>query len=55
MEEIVHGLAPTLKWLIMKKDSELPWVTRVARWALLGFGVCYGTLMLAEKFIEVFS
>ena len=25
------------------------------RWALLGFGVCYGVLMLAEKFIEVFS
>ena len=51
MDGILHGLAPILKWLIMKKDNELPWVMRLARWLFL----VYGALFVIEKGIEVFS
>jgi len=33
MNLIVHG--KILGWLIMKKDSELPWATRILRWTLV--------------------
>lgn len=39
---------------MMKRDRELPWVVRLARWAGLAFAASYGALLLAEKFKEVF-
>lgn len=58
MEQILSALAcalcPVMRWLVMKRDRELPWVVRLARWAGLAFAVSYGALLLAEKFKEVF-
>ena len=34
-----------IKWLIMKKDSELPWATRIFRWNLV-LGACLGMVLL---------
>ena len=48
------ALCPVMRWLVMKRDSELPWVVRLARWAGLAFAASYGALLLAEKFKEVF-
>lgn len=31
-------LSPVIKWLVMKKDNELPWVTRIFRWVALVLG-----------------
>ncbi len=41
--------------LYMKKDSELPLVIRLARWALLAFAIAYGSLVLIGKAMEVFK
>nr|DAO35488.1 MAG TPA: hypothetical protein [Caudoviricetes sp.] len=46
--------SPVMRWLVMKRDEELPWVVRLARWVGLAFAVSYGALLLAEKFKEVF-
>lgn len=35
MQEILAILLLPMQWLIMKKDAELPWVTRIARWAIV--------------------
>ena len=51
MRDILVGLTPVLKWVIMKKDSELPWVVRLARWLCLA----YGALLVVEKGMEVFQ
>lgn len=37
----------------MKRDKELPWVVRIARWAFLAFCICYGALIITEKAKEV--
>lgn len=54
MEHILSALAgalcPVMRWLVLKRDRELPWVIRLARWACLAYGV----LFIAEKFKEVF-
>ena len=50
MSGIIAGLLPVFRWLIMKKDNELPWVTRIARWVLL----CFGCLYVAHCFKEWF-
>lgn len=39
----------------MKKDSELPLVIRLTRWALFAFGLVYGFFVLLEKAMEVFK
>lgn len=46
---ILGAVSPVVGWLLMKKDSELPMVTRVARWAALAFAIGYGALLLIEK------
>ena len=38
MDDILLALSPVLGWLVMKKDSELPWVTRIARWVVVSAG-----------------
>ena len=45
--------SPVMRWIVMKKDKELPWVVRIARWAFLAFGIYYGALIIAEKAKEV--
>ena len=41
VEEIIAGFCPVLKWLVMKKDSELPWDIRIARWLCLALFAGY--------------
>ncbi len=38
MENILIALSPFLGWLVMKKDSELPWSVRIARWVVVSAG-----------------
>lgn len=33
----------------MKRDVELPWYLRIARWAAVAFGIAYGALLIIEK------
>lgn len=57
MEEILAGvsaLACGFGWVFMKKDKELPWATRLARWGLILLGLAYGSLLVIEKAKEVF-
>lgn len=54
VNEILLAALPFLGLISMKKDSELPWALRVARWAAVLFGVVYGGLVLCEKCMEVF-
>ena len=42
-------VSPLMRWLLMKKDHELPWVVRIARWAAVAFGIAYGILLIIEK------
>ena len=30
-----------MRWLAMKKDKDLPWVMRIARWVLLACGTVW--------------
>lgn len=62
MEEILAILTLPMQWLIMKKDAELPWATRIGRWAIaigvvaaVVVGVLYGALLVAEKAKAVFG
>lgn len=48
------GLAPMLIWLVMKKDSELPWVTRLARWYGFACAAAYAGGWVAHKYMEWF-
>ena len=52
--EIIAVLAPVLRWLIMKKDSELPWVVRLSRWVLALCGSALAVLFVAHCFKEWF-
>lgn len=38
-----------MEWFVLKKDSELPWVIRIARWAGLIFGSAWCGMELIEK------
>lgn len=46
---------PSGRWFYMKKDSDLPWVTRIFRWAVLALFVAYGLLLVIEKAKEVLT
>lgn len=39
MEIIPRFNLKILRWFMFKKDCELPWVTRIGRWAILVFGI----------------
>ena len=54
MTEIIAVLAPVLRWLIMKKDSELPWVVRLSRWVPALCGSALAVLFVAHCFKEWF-
>lgn len=41
--------SPVMEWFVLKKDSELPWVIRIARWAGLIFGSAWCGMELIEK------
>lgn len=32
-----------------KKDCEIPWYLRIARWAFVAFCISYGVLLVIEK------
>lgn len=51
----VATVASSFGWVFMKKDKELPWATRLARWGLILLGLAYGVLLVIEKAKEVFS
>ena len=62
MQEILAILTLPMQWLIMKKDAELPWATRIGRWAVvIGIvaavigGMLFGALLIAEKAKAVFG
>lgn len=49
-----------MQWLIMKKDAELPWVTRIARWAIVAgviaflvIGIIYGSAIAVKEWKAV--
>lgn len=52
--KLVGALSPVFMWLVMKKDSELPWVTRIARWVVLVLGTIFFTGYVAHCFKEWF-
>ena len=49
--KLVGALSPIFMWLVMKKDSELPWVTRIARWVVLVFFTGYVAHCFKEWFL----
>ena len=49
--KLVGALSPVFMWLVMKKDSELPWVTRIARWVVLVFFTGYVAHCFKEWFL----
>lgn len=60
MLEILAILLPPMQWLIMKKDAELPWVTRIARWAIVAgviaflvIGIIYGSAIAVKEWKAV--
>lgn len=55
MNEIVLYLTPLVRWLAMKKDKELPWVTRIARWALMILGVVWASGYVLHDLIAWFG
>lgn len=34
-------VGPLLKWTVMRRDAELPWAVRIARWAAIAWIVGY--------------
>ena len=55
MGEIVLYLTPLVRWLAMKKDKELPWVMRIARWALMILGVVWAAGYVLHDLIVWFG
>lgn len=60
MQEILAILLLPMQWLIMKKDAELPWVTRIARRAIvpgviafLVIGIIYGSAIAVKEWKAV--
>lgn len=47
------AFSPVVRWIVMKKDSELPWTARILRWFAVVFCAGYGTLLLLEKARDV--
>lgn len=47
------AFSPVVRWIVMKKDSELPWAARLARWIALAFFGGYGALVILEKAREI--
>ena len=60
MQEILAILLLPMQWLIMKKDAELPWVTCIARWAIVAgiiaflvIGIIYGSAIAVKEWKAV--
>lgn len=60
MQEILAILLLPMQRLIMKKDAELPWVTRIARWAIVAgviaflvIGIIYGSAIAVKEWKAV--
>ena len=60
MQEILAILLLPMQWLIMKKDAELSWVTRIARWAIVAgviaflvIGIIYGSTIAVKEWKAV--
>lgn len=49
------AFSPVLRWIVMKRDCELPWVTRMLRWAFAILGVLYATGFVAKSYMEWFG
>lgn len=49
-----NNISAFMRWFAMKKDCELPWVTRIARWGVVAFGMTYGVMYLCHLFKEWF-
>lgn len=49
--KLAGALSPIFMCLVMKKDSELPWVIRLGRWTVLAFGVLYVARCFKEWFL----
>lgn len=47
-------LSPVIKWLVMKKDNELPWVTRIFRWVALVLGTVFASGYTVHCYFEWF-
>ena len=54
MDEILLALSPFLGWLVMKKDSELPWSMRIARWVVVSSGSIWLVGYVVHAFMEWF-
>lgn len=44
-----------LRWIVMKKDCELPWVIRIGRWTFVLLGIFYAAGFVAKSFLELFG
>ena len=60
MQEILAILLLPMQWLIMKNDAELPWVTRISRWAIVAgviaflvIGIIYGSAIAVKEWKAV--
>lgn len=47
--------SPVMRWIVMKRDRELPWVTWMLRWAFVILGVLYATGFVAKSYMEWFG
>lgn len=52
--KLIGALSPVFMWLVMKKDSELPWVTKLSRWVVFVLGSLFGSGYVAHCFKEWF-
>ena len=52
--KLVGALSPIFIWLVMKKDRELPWVSRLTRWAAFVLGTLFCAGYVAHCFKEWF-
>jgi hypothetical protein len=54
MEPILYVFAEAVGWLVMKKDCDLPWIVRLARWAALLLGALLGGGYTVHSYMEWF-
>lgn len=47
--------SPVMRWIVMKRDKELPWVVRFVRWAFAILGVAYAAGFVVKSFMEWFG
>ena len=52
--KLAGALGPIFVWLVMKKDRELPWVTRLTRWVAFVLGTLFCAGYVAHCFKEWF-